>query len=97
MGKCFLKKCFTPIVYIQNDQRIMGIFWRYVCWGTHRPPPPPGNSAADRPTCRPPRFGSTRGGGGGFPPYSPQNGCTPLGVTHWLGAAPVGSNNRLSD
>ena len=24
-----------------------------------------------------------------LPPYNPQNGCTPLGVTHWLAAAPV--------
>ena len=32
---------FTPVVYIQNDQRVMGIIFRYVCWGTHRPPPPP--------------------------------------------------------
>ena len=32
---------FTPVVYIQNDQRVMGIILRYVCWGTHRPPPPP--------------------------------------------------------
>ena len=23
------------------------------------------------------------------PPYSHQNGCTPLGFTHWLAAAPV--------
>ena len=32
------------------------------------------------------------GGGGGSPPphpYNPQNSCTPLGVTHWLAAAPV--------
>ena len=43
MGKCFGKK-FPPVVYIQNDQRVMGIILRYVCWGTHRlpPPPPPG-------------------------------------------------------
>ena len=38
---------FTPVVYIQNDQRVMGIILRYVCWGTHRPPPPPGSPAAD--------------------------------------------------
>ena len=28
-------------------------------------------------------------GGGSSPPYNPQNGCTPLGVTHWLAAAPM--------
>ena len=39
MGKFFLKKICTPIVHIQNDQRVMGIILRYVCWG---PPPPPG-------------------------------------------------------
>ena len=50
------------------------------------PPPPPGSPAADRPTHRPPRFGSTKPLP---PPYSPQNGCTPLGFTHWLAAAPV--------
>ena len=39
---------FTPVVYIQNDQRVMGIILRYVCWGTQRPPPPPtGSPAAD--------------------------------------------------
>ena len=53
------------------------------------PPPPPGSLAADRPTRRPPSFGSTKGGGGDPPPYSPQNCCSPLGVTHWLAAAPV--------
>ena len=34
-GKIFLKKNFTPLVYVQNDQHIMGIILRYVCWGTH--------------------------------------------------------------
>ena len=101
MGKFFLKNFFSSLVHIQNYQRVMGIILRYVCWGTHRPPPPPPRSpAADRPTRRPPRFGSTQGGGGvppppwgrrggPLPPYSPQNCRTPLGVTHWLAAAPV--------
>ena len=35
MGKFFLKFFFTPFVYIENDQRVMGIILRYVCWGTH--------------------------------------------------------------
>ena len=28
-------------MYVQNDQRVMGIILRYVCRGTHRAPPPP--------------------------------------------------------
>ena len=35
MGNFFLKKIFTPFVYVQNDQRVMGIILRFVCWGTH--------------------------------------------------------------
>ena len=58
------------------------------------PPPPGGGLAADRPTRQPPRFGSTKGGGRVPPPHSPPNCCTPLGVTHWLAAAPV-SHGRL--
>ena len=43
--KNFGKK-FTPVVYVRNDQRVMGIILGYVCWGTHQPPrrplrPPP--------------------------------------------------------
>ena len=64
MGKIFLQKLFTPLVYTHNDQRVMGIILRYVCWGTHRPPR--GSPAADRLTRQPPRFGSTKG-----PPPSP--------------------------
>ena len=52
MGSLFLKKFFTPHVYVQNDQRVMGIILRYVCWGTHRYPP--GAPAADWPTPPPP-------------------------------------------
>ena len=55
--------CRWAGVYIQNDQRVMGIILRYVWWGTHRPPPPR-SPAVDRPTRRPSRFGSTKGGGG---------------------------------
>ena len=50
----------------------MGIILRYVCWGTHRPLP--GAPAADRPTRRPPRFGSTKGGGGRGVPSPPSGG-----------------------
>ena len=45
MGKNFLKFFFTPLAHIQNDQCVMGIILRYVCWGTHRPPPPPPRGA----------------------------------------------------
>ena len=38
-GQNFFEKNFNLIVYIQNDQRVMGIILRYVCWGTHRPTP----------------------------------------------------------
>ena len=41
MGKFFFENFFTPFVHIQNDQRVMGIILRYVCWGTP-PPLPPG-------------------------------------------------------
>ena len=30
----FSENFFAPFVYVQNDQRIMGIILRYVCWGT---------------------------------------------------------------
>ena len=39
MGKFFFEKVFIPVMYIQNDQRVMGIILRYVCCP---PPPPPG-------------------------------------------------------
>ena len=51
----------------------MGIILRDICWGTHRPPPPPtppGSLATDRPTRRPPRFGSTKVGGSPPPPLT---------------------------
>ena len=51
------------------------------------PPTPSGSLAADRPTRRPKVW--VNQGGGGSPPYSSQNGCTPLRVTHWLAAAPL--------
>ena len=38
----FFSKKFSPVVYIQNDQRVMGIILRYVCWSP--PPPPPGGA-----------------------------------------------------
>ena len=41
-----------PVVYVPNDQRIMGIILRYVCWSTHRPPL--GIPAPDQPTHPPP-------------------------------------------
>ena len=80
----FFEKFFTPLVHIQNDQCVMGIILRYLCWGTHRPPPPPlGGPAADRPPRRPPTFGSTKGGGGVPPPplQPPKLSNTPRGHT----------------
>ena len=53
MGNFFLKKIFTPLVYVQNDQCVMGIILRYVCWGTHRSPPPLVDLSVDRPPPRP--------------------------------------------
>ena len=58
MGNFFLKIFFTPVVYVQNDQRVMGIILGYVCWGTHRPPP--GSPAADRLTPLPPSLGRAK-------------------------------------
>ena len=43
---------FTPVVYVQNDQRVMGTLLRYLCRDTHGPPL--GSPAADRPTPLPP-------------------------------------------
>ena len=55
-------------------------------------PPPPG---ARRLTARPANpQGQPKGRGEGSPPYNPQNGCTPLGVTHWLAAAPPGETKE---
>ena len=59
-GQFFL----TQLVYIQNDQRVMGIILRYVCWGT--PPPPPRSPAAD-----PQGFGQRRGVEDPPPLYNP--------------------------
>ena len=84
MGNFFLN-FFTQLVHIQNDQCVMGIILRYVCWGTHQPPP--GSPAAAPRPPEPQGLGQPRGVPP--PPYSPQNCRTPLGVTHWLVAAPV--------
>ena len=67
MGKFFLKKNITPLVYVQNDQRVMGIIFRYVCWGTYQPPPPPPRGAR-RLTARP---ADPRGLGQPSPPPPP--------------------------
>ena len=40
-----------PIVYVQNDQHVMGIILRNVCWGVTDPPPPWGPRQL---TARPP-------------------------------------------
>ena len=51
--------------------------------GVPTDPPPPGSPAADHPTRRPPRFRSTKGGGGrGPPPLQPsKRSHTPRGHT----------------
>ena len=67
----------------------MRIISRYVCWGTHRPPPPWGARRLTARPADPQGLGQPRGGEGSAPPYSPQNCRTPLGVTHWLAAAPM--------
>ena len=53
MDKFFLEKFFTPVLYIQNDQRVMGIILRYACWDT----PPAGERLGGR--CRPPATSKT--------------------------------------
>ena len=40
--KMFFEKSFTQLVYVQHDQRVMGITVRYVCWGTPLHPSSPG-------------------------------------------------------
>ena len=50
MGKFFSENVFTPVVYVRNDERVMGIILRYVCWGTHQAP-----LGTRRLTGRPPR------------------------------------------
>ena len=82
-------KFFSPqlCIYIQNDQRVMGIILRCVCWGTHRPPP--GARWLTARPADPQGLGQPRGGGAPPPPFNPRNSCTPLGVTHWLAATPV--------
>ena len=71
---------------------------------TDPPPPPRGARQLTARPADPQGLGQPRGGGEGShpppppplggglgspPPYSPQNCRTPLGVTHWLAAAPV--------
>ena len=63
MGKFFLKTFFIPVVYVQNDQRVMGIIFRYGRGMVKVPTDPPlGTPAADRlsppplpPPSRPPK------------------------------------------
>ena len=55
------------------------------------PPPPPGEPGGRPPDPPTPKVWVNKGGGWvpRLPPYSPQSCRTPLGVTHWLAAAPV--------
>ena len=60
--------------------------------GIPPPPPPAASRGARRLTARPANpqgLGQLRGGGDPPLPYSPQNSCTPLGVTYWLAVALV--------
>ena len=84
MDKFFFKKVFLPVVYIQNDQRVMAIILRYVCWGTHRPPPPLGEP--DAPT---PKVWVNQGGREPPPPPTPKQLHTPRGHT-LAGGSPRG-------
>ena len=88
----FFEKFFTPIVHIQNDQHVMDHF--EVCMLGYPPNPPPPQGGGRRLPARPPRFGSTKGGGG-VPSPSPPNYRTPLGVTHWLAAGPVHTPSQM--
>ena len=63
MGQFLLKKLVTPLVYVQNDQRIMGIILR---WYVGVPPPRGGGGGrltgrshpvGGQYSNRPPRFG----------------------------------------
>ena len=108
MGKFFLKKNFTSHVHIQNDQRVMGIILRYVCWGTHRPPPRGARRLTARPA-DPQGLGQPRGGEGSPPPLRrgvgvppppplqpPKLSNTPRGHT-LAGASPRAWDNPLNN
>ena len=88
MGKFFLENLLTHLCIFKMISVSWGSF--EVCMLGYPPTPPPPPWGARRPTARPadPQgLGQPRGGSP--PPYSPQNCRTPLGVTHWLAAAPV--------
>ena len=69
MGKTFMKCLFTPRVYVQNDQRILGIILRYGCRVTHRLPPWRPRRLTGRPTYPPPPSP---------PVQTPESFCTQL-------------------
>ena len=66
-GQIFSENFFTPVVYVPNDQRVMGIILRYVCWGTYQPLL--GSLVPDLPTHLSPP-----------PPSDPQKFSHPVGV-----------------
>ena len=74
----FFEKNFTPLVHIQNDQCVMGIILRYVCWGTHRPPPRGARQLTARPA-DPQGLGQPRVGGGITPLTTPKTVAHPSG------------------
>ena len=57
IGRFFLKNFFTPVVCVENDQRVMGGILRDVCWAMHPPPPSnPGQPTSPPPPPRPKKF-----------------------------------------
>ena len=80
MGNFFFEKTFYPVVYSQNDQRVMGIILRYVCWGTD-PPPPRGARRLTAQPANPQGLGQPRGGGVPPTPQPPKRLQTPRGHT----------------
>ena len=86
-------------MYVQNDQRVMGIILRYVCWGTHCPPPPPPARGPWWLTARPAYpLGLGKRRGGGVPPNPLGWDPPPLQPLKWFntpqGHIPPGSHPR---
>ena len=71
--KFFFEKVFTSLVCVQNDQRIMGMILRYVCWDT---PPPP--ALSNPPQADLGAHGGGEGGGQWAPPPPPLSNFLPV-------------------
>ena len=76
----FVANSPPPVVYIQNDQRVMGIILRDVCWG-NPPPPHPGSPAVWVNGAAPDTARARRGGLAVWPDQaaatSAPSGCEP--------------------